>query len=56
MSKTAAIFLICFTVLIFNFVTWQLFAGNFEAAFSALPFLIIIYLFLAPWKKRTPEE
>ncbi len=55
MNKTAAIFLICFTILIVTFATWQLFAGNFEAAFSALPFLIIIYLFLAPWKKHKPE-
>lgn len=56
MNKTVAIFLICFTVVIVTFATWQMFSGNFEAAFSGLPFLIIIYLFLAPWKKRTPEE
>jgi hypothetical protein len=28
------------------FSTWQLFKGNLEAAFSALPFLLIVYLFV----------
>jgi amino acid permease len=51
MSKPAAIALILFVVCIMTFATWQLFLGRFEAAFSALPFLIICYFFVKPWKQ-----
>lgn len=59
MSKPAAIALILFVVSILTFITWQLFLGHFEAAFSALPFLIICYLFVKPWqhhKQNGPPE
>ena len=56
MSKSAAVLLICFITAILGFATWQLFLGRFEAAFSALPFLVILYLFVAPWKKQTPRN
>jgi uncharacterized membrane protein YhaH (DUF805 family) len=59
MSKPAAIFLILFVVSILTFATWQLFLGRFEAAFSALPFLIICYFFVKPWQhnqKNGPPE
>lgn len=56
MSKSAAVLLICFTAAILGFSTWQLFLGKLEAAFSALPFLVILYLFVAPWKKQTPRN
>lgn len=52
MSKLSATLIICFTLLLSGFATWQMFLGNFEAAFSSLPFLVILYLFVAPWKKR----
>ncbi len=51
MTKLAALFLLCFVAAIFSFATWQLFSGNFTAAFSALPFLVISYLFVKPWKR-----
>jgi len=50
MNKSAAILLLCFIVAILSFAIWQLFMGKFEAAFSALPFLVVIYLFVKPWK------
>lgn len=46
MSKPVAYFTICFTLAVICFGTWQLFCGNFAAAFSSLPFLLIIYLFV----------
>lgn len=52
MNKLSATLIICFTLLLCGFATWQMFLGNFEAAFSSLPFLVIVYLFVAPWKKR----
>ena len=56
MSTSAAVLLLCFTIAILGFATWQLFLGRLEAAFSALPFLVILYLFVAPWKKQTPRN
>lgn len=46
MTKPLAYLTICFTLCVIAFSTWQLFAGNFVAAFSGLPFLLIIYLFV----------
>lgn len=46
MTKPLAYLTICFTLSVIAFSTWQLFAGNFVAAFSGLPFLLIIYLFV----------
>lgn len=51
MNKSSALFLILFVLCIVGYSTWQLFSGNLEAAFSALPFLVIVYLFVKPWKR-----
>ena len=40
--------MILFSLALIGFCTWQLFAGNLEAAFSSLPFLLIIYVFIRP--------
>lgn len=52
MSKPAAIFILLFTLAVIGFGTWQLFEGNLEAAFSSLPFLLIIYIFIKPLRKE----
>ena len=52
MSKPAAIFLILYVLAIVCYSTWQMFKGDLEAAFSALPFLILAYLFVKPWKRQ----
>ncbi len=46
MNKFAALATILFTACLITFATWQLFKGNLEAAFMALPFLLVIYFFL----------
>lgn len=45
-NRLALILLFLFAVFLVGFSTWQLFLGNLEAAFSSLPFLLIVYLFL----------
>ena len=52
MNKYAATFLIVFALSVIIFGTWQLFAGNLEAAFSSFPFLLIIYIFIRPFRKQ----
>lgn len=52
MTKFAALLLIVFTILVVTFGTWQLYAGNLEAAFSSFPFLIVIYVFIRPFRKQ----
>jgi hypothetical protein len=44
--KLPAILLTLFVFFLVGFSTWQLFQGNLEAAFSSLPFLLIVYLFV----------
>jgi uncharacterized membrane protein YqhA len=46
MSKISAYLLIAFLLVLVSFGTWQLFLGNFDAAFSTLPFLVIVYFFV----------
>lgn len=46
MNKLSVILLLVFVLGLVAFGTWQLFAGNLEASFSTLPFLLIIYLFV----------
>jgi hypothetical protein len=46
LKKLPAILLTVFVLFLVAFSTWQLFQGNLEAAFSSLPFLLIIYLFV----------
>ena len=45
-KKLPSILLFVFVLFLVAFSTWQLFHGNLEAAFSSLPFLLIIYLFV----------
>jgi len=45
-KKLPVILLIIFVLFLMVFSTWQLSQGNLEAAFSSLPFLLIIYLFV----------
>jgi hypothetical protein len=52
MMKPAAIFIILFTLAVIAFGTWQMFAGNLEAAFSSFPFLLIIYVFIRPFRRE----
>ena len=51
MNRLASVILILIVSSLVCFGTWQLFLGNFEAAFSSAPFLLIIYLFLKSWRK-----
>jgi TRAP-type C4-dicarboxylate transport system permease small subunit len=46
LKKLPNILLFIFVLFLVGFCTWQLFQGNLEAAFSTLPFLLIIYLFV----------
>jgi succinate dehydrogenase hydrophobic anchor subunit len=46
LQKLPAVILIIFVLFLVAFSTWQLFHGNLEAAFSSLPFLLIVYLFV----------
>jgi hypothetical protein len=46
LKKLPVILLLIFVLFLVSFSTWQLFHGNLEAAFSSLPFLLIIYLFV----------
>jgi hypothetical protein len=46
LKKLPAILLIIFVLFLVGFSTWQMYRGNFEAALSSLPFLLIIYLFV----------
>jgi len=50
MKKPAAIFIFLFTLAVIGFGTWQLFKGNLEAAFSSFSFLLIIYIFIKPFR------
>jgi hypothetical protein len=55
MPKPIAYFTICFTLAVICFGTWQLFSGNFTAAFSSLPFLLIIYLFVMSSRRKEDD-
>jgi len=46
LKKLPVILLLIFVLFLVAFSIWQLFHGNIEAAFSSLPFLLIIYLFV----------
>lgn len=52
MNRTAAIAVLSFIILLIGFATWQFYAGNLEAGMSALPFLVIIYLYLVNQRKN----
>jgi len=51
LNKLPVILLFIFVIFLVSFSTWQLFHGNLEAAFSSLPFLLIIYLYVM--RRRT---
>ncbi|WP_168205957.1 hypothetical protein [Geobacter sp. FeAm09] len=46
MNKLGVTILLLFVLCLVAFATWQLFAGNLAASFSAFPFLLITYLFV----------
>ena len=50
-NKPGMIFLLAFVLILVAFGTWQLFAGNLEAAFSTFPFLLIMYLFVLKMRR-----
>ncbi len=56
MSKPIAYFTLCFAVAVIGFGTWQLFSGNVTAAFSSLPFLLIIYLFVLASRRNESDR
>jgi hypothetical protein len=51
MNRFVASITIAFLLVAISFGTWQLFLGNFNAAFSTLPFLVIIYFFVPSQRK-----
>ncbi len=51
MKKVPALLLILFLLAIVSFSTWQLFLGNLEAAFSIVPFLVVLYFFVVSRQK-----
>ncbi len=46
MNKPAAFIMLCFTLFVVGFATWQFYLGNLAGAMSTLPFLAIVYLFM----------
>lgn len=56
MNKSIARFTLVFALIVIGFATWQLFSGNFVAACSSLPFLLIIYLFVLSSHKKTADH
>ncbi|WP_169745361.1 hypothetical protein [Geobacter pickeringii] len=48
MKKTLSLLLIVLVLAVVVFGTWQLFLGNFEAAFSSAPFLLLLYFVVRP--------
>jgi hypothetical protein len=51
MGKLPAFILTLFALFLIAFGTWQLFMGNFEAAFSTFPFLLILFFFVKPLRR-----
>lgn len=52
MKRFLALIQVIFIILVVGFSTWQLFLGNFEQAFAALPLLIIYYVFIVARQRR----
>ncbi|HTG81822.1 MAG TPA: hypothetical protein VL949_07755 [Geobacteraceae bacterium] len=48
MNKLLTYVVLVLALAIIAFGTWQFFQGNLAAAFSTLPFLLIMYLFVKP--------
>ena len=53
LRRIAAGVQILIVVVIVGFATVQLFLGNFAAAMSAFPLLVIYWFFLTVWQKRS---
>jgi hypothetical protein len=53
MKKLGLMLLLVFVIGLVVFSTWQLYAGNLVAAFSTLPFLLIIYLFVLSLRRQS---
>lgn len=51
-QRIFAAVLILIVVAILAFSTWQMFEGNFAAAMSSMPLLLLFYLFLASRSRR----
>lgn len=52
MRRIAALIQVIVIILLVGFSTWQLFLGNFEAAFATLPLLIVYYVFVTAKQRR----
>ncbi len=52
MQKAVAAFQLAIVIAIIAYATFELFRGNFSAAMSCFPLLVIFYLFLA-YRRRT---
>lgn len=53
MNNLTGVIVLVFTLSIVVYSTWQLFAGNLEAAFSAFPFLVVTYLYVLNVKRQS---
>lgn len=53
LGRIAAALQILVVVVIVGFATVQLFLGNFAAAMSTFPLLVVYWFFLTVWKKRS---
>jgi hypothetical protein len=56
MSKPAAVIQIIVVAFIVIYSTYQFYRGNFELAFSTLPFLMIYYVFVFGRIRRNPPS
>lgn len=52
MQRIFAAFQILIVLSIICFGTWQMFLGNFAAAMSSMPLLLVFYLFLSVRSRR----
>ncbi len=52
-AKFVAGLQILIIIAIVGFATWQLFLGNFTAAMTTFPLLVIYWFFLTAWQKRS---
>ncbi len=52
-GRISAVLQIVIVVLIVGFATVQLFLGNFTAAMSTFPLLVVYWFFLTIWQKRS---
>ncbi|RII25583.1 MAG: hypothetical protein CXR31_13490 [Geobacter sp.] len=53
LGRITAVLQILIVVVIVGFATIQLFLGNFAAAMSTFPLLVVYWFFLTVWQKRS---